>query len=109
MSEDGEVIAGEDRLKAHGRSRTRPPAFLRFHLAHDVEASLSSSGQGVALDAGSAGVWLFSVQDHRVTLEESVIFATFRGRQRTAQIVVAVPDDGSPIIWRFTKMRTGSA
>jgi uncharacterized heparinase superfamily protein len=110
LAADGLVIAGEDRLENLKRtSKTSGEALLRFHLAPDVTARLSSSGQGVSLDAGSAGVWLFSVDGALVSVEESIIFATFRGRQRTAQLVMPVALDGSPLIWRFTKMRDSAA
>jgi uncharacterized heparinase superfamily protein len=110
MAADGLVLAGEDRLEAT-KGRQRPPreALLRFHLAPEVRAEATSSGLGAALDAGAAGVWLFSVEEGTVYVEESVVFATFRGRQRSSQLVIPLPADGKPVIWRFTRMRDGSA
>jgi uncharacterized heparinase superfamily protein len=106
LSADGEVIAGEDRLESVKKGRIKPAeAVIRFHLGPDVRGQLSRSGQGVALDAGVAGLWLFSAENVQIDLEESVIFATFRGRQRTSQIVLPMPQDNAPVIWRFTRMR----
>jgi uncharacterized heparinase superfamily protein len=106
LSADGTVIAGEDRLERTGRNAPLVrDAVVRFHLAPEIRPNLASSGENVALDAGAAGIWLFSAQGARIYVEESIIFATFRGRQRTTQLVVEVPDDGKPLIWRFTKMR----
>lgn len=100
LSEDGTVLAGEDRLEG-------PPVAhsLRFHLHPAIQPIATEQGLTVLLRWAGNEVWAFTA-DRPVVIEESVAVALADGPRRSFQLVVPNPSprSGEAIIWSFRRL-----
>lgn len=104
LSEDGQVLDGEDRFRPKGGSEAAEAA-IRFHLAPGIRASVTQAGRVVMLLLPNRDVWQFEVGPAEARLEDSVFFAATDGPRRTAQIVVTVDAVAVPEVrWRFARL-----
>ena len=105
LARDGRLLSGEDMLtREGGRPQRAPQRYdIRFHLHPRVSVAPGGSEGTVLLSAGRETV-LFEATAGKVSVEESVLFATPTGAQRTLQIVIAgaaEPDVAIP--WSFAR------
>ena len=107
LGNDGKEVRGEDRLIAKGRRRIREaaPYAIRFHLAPEVEATITADGMGAILRSPGAPPWNFRCRGAMLQLEES-LFVDGHGRlQQIVQLVVVgeVSAIGGEIAWQFRR------
>lgn len=108
LSTDGKDIRGEDMLlPAQRRKRPTPAAFvLRFHLAPQVDASLTADGQGALLRIDMGALWQFRAGAGQLTIEES-LWVDGDGRPHpTKQLVVTAMAEtgGSSLGWLLKRV-----
>ena len=111
LSNEGSVIDGTDRFFRTGgqpiRDNGRDLVAIRFHLHPEVELYYDSADR-LVLGARDADYWVFSCDDVKPQIEESIFFAAIAGPRRTRQIVLAFnASESGEIIWRFTRTRLG--
>ena len=105
LTRDGRTLSGEDRLTSEGGRADRTPQNfdIRFHLHPRVAVAPGGNSASLTLSAGRETV-LFEAAAGKVSVEESVFFATPTGSQRTLQIVIsggAEPD--ATVAWSFSR------
>ena len=103
LSEDGDRLDGLDRiLPATSGGRCDVAYVVRFHLHPTIRAEVVD---GVVQMVGVTGeAWEFHCADAVPVLEDSVHLADLHGLRRTAQISLAVADDGPREIgWVFLR------
>jgi uncharacterized heparinase superfamily protein len=108
LSQDGRELRGEDILLPAPRRRKASAAVIaiRFHLAPDVEPTLTGDGQGALLRTPAGPVWQFRVGDGRAVIEESLWVDRDGRPQPTLQLVVngEASAGGASIGWLFKRM-----
>lgn len=108
LSSDGKDIRGEDMLLPAPR-RKRPaalPYVLRFHLAPQVDASLTADGQGALLRIDMGALWQFRCGAGQLTIEDS-LWVDGDGRPHaTKQLVVSAMAEpgGSSLGWLLKRV-----
>lgn len=107
LGNDGKEVRGEDRLIAKGRRKIREaaPYAIRFHLAPNVEATLTADGMGALIRSSGAPPWNFRCRGAMLQVEES-LFVDGQGRTvPTLQLVVVgeVSAIGGEIAWQFRR------
>jgi uncharacterized heparinase superfamily protein len=106
LDADGSRLTGEDRLEPLpklGAVRVAPFA-VRFHLHPAVLARQSESGQEIRLIAPSGEEWRFSVEGHRIDLEESIYYAAPHNMHSARQLVIRGASDGDSIVrWSLAR------
>ena len=108
LSRDGRQLMGMDGLVAGKASGQRTPKRfdIRFHLHPDVRVDGDATEEGLVLIVGGERI-SFDAKGASLSVEESVLFATPKGSQRTLQIVLsgdAVPNNS--VEWSFTRPGT---
>ncbi|MEO8723453.1 MAG: heparinase II/III family protein [Sphingobium sp.] len=108
VSSDGKDIRGEDMLLPTERRRKPVPApfTLRFHLAPQVEASLTADNQGALLRIDMGALWQFRTGAGTLTVEES-LWVDGDGRPHpTQQLVVnaTAESGGSSVGWLLKRV-----
>lgn len=108
LSADGREIRGEDMLLPAPRRRkpAAVPYALRFHLAPDIEPTVTADGQGAVLRMEDGILWQFRVGGGRLTVEES-LWVDGAGRPAaTQQLVISAEAEpgGSSIGWLLKRM-----
>ena len=101
LSVDGRQLTGEDMLLPAGRRKATPSFAIRFHLAPEVEVTLTADSLGALLRIDSGPLWQFRCKGAALTVEESLwVDATGRPRQ-TQQLVVTgeSPAGGASVAW----------
>src|SRR5262249_47152350 len=106
LARDGSRLDGEDVFygpDGNDVPKNVPDQFaIRFHLHFAVKASRRTDGNSVLLVLPSKETWLFTAQNMRVELADSVFLSATDGPRRTSQIVVAGRARTSPrVIWTF--------
>jgi uncharacterized heparinase superfamily protein len=107
LGNDGKELRGSDQLMPKGRKKIREsaPYAVRFHLAPQVEATITADGMGAILRSKGAPPWNFRCRGGNLTVEES-LWTDGRGRaQRTIQLAVVgeVSALGGEIGWQFRR------
>lgn len=108
MSSDGKDIRGEDMLLPAQR-RKKPVAAgyaLRFHLAPQVDASLTADGQGALLRIDMGALWQFRCGAGSLSIEDS-LWVDGDGRPHaTKQLVVTATAEpgGSNLGWLLKRV-----
>ena len=107
LGNDGKEVRGADQLIPKGRKKIRESASysVRFHLAPDVEATVTADGMGAILRSRGAPPWNFRCRGGNLVVEES-LWIDARGRpQATTQLVIAgeVSALGGEIGWTFRR------
>jgi len=112
LSKDGATVHGLDALVDADPKRPAGvvPYALRFHLHPNVQATLDRGDGAVTLDLPSGASWRFEVAGQRVTLEDSIFYASPDGAGRARQIVVEAQSSMiREIAWRFTRIKEAKA
>lgn len=103
-------LTGEDMLVSQsGRRRPAdmPPAVLRFHLHPRLTAAASAAGDYARIDCPDGTIWLFMVEDGRLSIEDSIYFGGLSTQRVTRQIVVPVAEADVPVRWQLIRHRAG--
>mgnify|MGYP003633929378 CR=1 FL=1 len=108
MSGDGKDIRGEDMLLPAER-RKKPatvPYALRFHLAPQVDASLTADGQGALLRIDMGALWQFRCGSGALTIEDSLWIDGDGRPHASKQIVVSAVAEpgGSSLGWLLKRV-----
>jgi uncharacterized heparinase superfamily protein len=105
LSVDGRELRGEDMLLPSGRRKRAAPFAIRFHLAPEVEVTLTADSLGALLRIEGGALWQFRCKGAELTVEESLwVDAAGRPRQ-TQQLVVSgdSPPGGASVSWLFKR------
>ena len=109
LGENGDRLEGQDSLIAEDSASRRKkstgpvPVALRFHLHPGARAELSEDKLFVLIEIAGKGMWRFEAGSHPLDIEDSIIFATRQGQQRTSQIVVGqTMQAGESLDWSLT-------
>jgi uncharacterized heparinase superfamily protein len=105
LSVDGRQLGGEDMLLPSGRRKRAAPFAIRFHLAPQVEVTLTADSQGALLRIEDGPLWQFRCKGGLLGVEES-LWVDAVGRPRaTQQLVVAgeSPPGGASVSWLFKR------
>lgn len=105
LSADGRQLVGEDMLLPAGRRKRAAPFAIRFHLAPEVEVTLTADNQGALLRVDGGPLWQFRCKGGALAVEES-LWVDGAGRPReTQQLVVAgqSPAGGASVSWLFKR------
>ena len=105
LSVDGRQLVGEDMLLPAGRRKRAAPFAIRFHLAPDVEVTLTADNQGALLRIDGGPLWQFRCKGGALGVEES-LWVDGAGRPReTQQLVVSAqsPAGGASVSWLFKR------
>jgi uncharacterized heparinase superfamily protein len=105
LSVDGRQLSGEDMLLPAGRRKRTAPFAIRFHLAPEVEVTLTADSQGALLRIADGPLWQFRCKGGVLCTEESLwVDATGRPRE-TQQLVVTAesPPGGASVSWLFKR------
>ncbi|MBA2921105.1 heparinase [Sphingomonas sp. MAH-20] len=105
LSVDGRQLSGEDMLLPAGRRKRAAPFAIRFHLAPEVEVTLTADSQGALLRIDDGPLWQFRCKGGVLSTEESLwVDATGRPRE-TQQLVVTgeSPAGGANVSWLFKR------
>jgi uncharacterized heparinase superfamily protein len=107
LGNDGKELRGADQLMSKGRKKIREsaPYAVRFHLAPEVEATVTADGMGAILRSKGAPPWNFRCRGGNLALEES-LWVDGRGEpRRTNQLVIVgeVSALGGEIGWTFRR------
>jgi uncharacterized heparinase superfamily protein len=107
LGNDGKELRGADQLIAKGRRKIREsaPYAVRFHLAPDVEATVTADGMGAILRSKGAPPWNFRCRGGNLAIEES-LWIDGRGQpHRVIQLVIVgeVSALGGEIGWQFRR------
>jgi len=107
LGNDGKELRGADHLEPKGRKRIRESAgyAARFHLAPDVEPTITADGMGAILRSKGAPPWNFRCRGGNLAVEES-LWIDGRGEpHRTMQLVILgeISALGGEIGWQFRR------
>ena len=107
LGNDGKEVRGEDRLIPRGRKKIREsaPFAIRFHLAPDVEPTVTADGMGAILRSSGAPPWNFRCRGAMLVIEESLAIDGDGQPVPTLQMVVVgeVSGVGGDISWQFRR------
>jgi len=107
LGNDGKELRGADHLQPKGRKKIREsaPYAARFHLAPEVEPTITADGMGAILRSNGAPPWNFRCRGGNLVVEES-LWIDGRGQpHRTMQLVIVgeVSPLGGEIGWQFRR------
>jgi uncharacterized heparinase superfamily protein len=105
LSVDGRQLSGEDMLLPAGRRKRTAPFAIRFHLAPEVEVTLTADSQGALLRIDDGPLWQFRCKGGLLATEES-LWVDASGRPReTQQLVISAesPAGGANVSWLFKR------
>ena len=107
LGNDGKEIRGADHLIPKGRKKIRELAAyaVRFHLAPEVEATVTADGMGAILRSKGAPAWNFRCRGGNLATEEG-LWIDGRGQPHgTMQLVIVgeVSALGGEIGWQFRR------
>ncbi|HYZ48278.1 MAG TPA: heparinase II/III-family protein, partial [Sphingomonas sp.] len=105
LSVDGRQLSGEDMLLPAGRRKRAAPFAIRFHLAPNVEVTLTADSLGALLRIEDGPLWQFRCKGGVLGVEES-LWVDAAGRPRpTQQLIIAAesPPGGANVSWLFKR------
>jgi uncharacterized heparinase superfamily protein len=98
LAESGDDLRGEDLVEAEA-----PPAFtVRFHLHHNVTATLHEDGGSVLLRLPSGAAWRLRARGGRISVEDSV--QMFGEARPTTQVAVAAEAGSGTVQWAIGRV-----
>jgi uncharacterized heparinase superfamily protein len=107
LGNDGKELRGADQLIAKGRRKVREavPFAVRFHLARNVEATLTADGMGAILRSRGTPPWNFRCRGAMLTTEESIVVDGAGASHPTTQLVIVgeMSGIGGEIGWQFRR------
>ena len=105
LRRDGDLLDGEDSLSATNGASAQQPFVIRFHLHPAIRAE-ASDGNGIKLRLPDDECWIFSTDETKPELEESIFFASAEGPRRTLQIAVAGTFPTQSLVkWSFARVK----
>jgi uncharacterized heparinase superfamily protein len=107
LGNDGKELRGADQLIQKGRRKVKgaAPFATRFHLAPDVEPTLTADGMGAILRSRGTPPWNFRCRGALLSTEES-IFVDGAGRSHNStQLVIngEMSGIGGEVGWQFRR------
>jgi uncharacterized heparinase superfamily protein len=107
LGNDGKELRGTDQLMPKGRRKVRDavPFAARFHLARDVEATLTADGMGAILRSRGTPPWNFRCRGAMLTIEESLFIDGAGEPHKSTQLVIVgeMSGIGGEIGWQFRR------
>lgn len=108
LGNEGRELRGEDMLLPAGRRRRAAdvPFVLRFHLAPDVEPTLTADGLGALLRLELGALWQFRAGGGALTIDES-LWVDANGRPHPSRQLVlssTVQPGGSSVGWLLKRV-----
>ena len=107
LGNDGKELRGADQLIGRGRRKVREfvPFAVRFHLARNVEATLTADGMGAILRSKGTPPWNFRCRGAMLTTEESLVVDGAGASHPTTQLVIVgeMSGIGGEIGWQFRR------
>jgi uncharacterized heparinase superfamily protein len=107
LGNDGKEVRGSDTLVAKGRRKVKDAVqyAVRFHLAPDVEPTLTADGMGAILRSPGAPPWNFRVRGGMLTIEESLWIDGRAQLKRSNQLVIVgeFSGIGGEVAWKLRR------
>ena len=107
LGNDGKELRGADQLLPKGRRKVREfvPFAVRFHLARNVEPTLTADGMGAILRSRGTPPWNFRCRGAMLTTEESIVVDGSGAPQNTMQLVIVgeMSGIGGEVGWQFRR------
>ncbi len=107
LGNDGKELRGADQLIQKGRRKVRGavPFAVRFHLAPDVEPTLTADGMGAILRSRGTPPWNFRCKGAGLTTEESIVIDGSGDAHKSTQLVIAgeMSGIGGEVGWQFRR------
>jgi uncharacterized heparinase superfamily protein len=107
LGNDGKEVRGADTLTPKGRRKVKDaaPYAIRFHLAPDVEPTLTADGMGAILRSPGAPPWNFRVRGGMLTIEESLWIDGLGNSRSTNQLVIVgeFSGIGGEVAWKLRR------
>ena len=107
LGNDGKELRGADQLLQKGRRKVRGavPYAVRFHLAPDVEPTLTADGMGAILRSRGTPPWNFRCRGAMLTIEESIVIDGAGEAHKSTQLVIAgeMSGIGGDLGWQFRR------
>ena len=107
LGNDGKELRGADQLEPKGRKRIREaaPFAIRFHLAREVEPTLTADGMGAILRSRGAPAWNFRCRAANLSIDESLVVDGRGQAQSSLQLVISseVSSFGGEVAWQFRR------
>jgi uncharacterized heparinase superfamily protein len=109
LSDQGGFLTGIDRFLRNGgapvRDDGRDQVAIRFHIHPDIELYHDARGQ-LVLAARNADRWVFTCNEVKPQVEESIFFAGLGGPRRSRQVVLAFKaSEFGEVRWQMTRTR----
>jgi len=107
LGNDGKELRGADQLIQKGRRKVRRavPFAVRFHLAPDVEPTLTADGLGAILRSRGTPPWNFRCRGAMLSTEESLVIDGAGAAHNSTQLVIAgeMSGIGGEVGWQFRR------
>jgi uncharacterized heparinase superfamily protein len=107
LGNDGKELRGADQLIQKGRRKVRGavPFAVRFHLAPDVEPTLTADGMGAILRSSGTPPWNFRCKGAGLTIEESIVIDGAGEAHKSTQLVIGgeMSGIGGEVGWQFRR------
>ena len=107
LGNDGKELRGADQLIQKGRRKVRGaiPFAVRFHLAPDVEPTVTADGMGAILRFRGTPPWNFRCRGARLTTEESIVIDGAGAPHTSTQLVIngEMSGIGGEVGWQFRR------
>ncbi len=107
LGNDGKELRGADQLIQKGRRKVRGavPFAARFHLAPDVEPTLTADAMGAILRSRGTPPWNFRCRGAKLTIEESIVIDGGGGAHKSSQLVIVgeMSGIGGEVGWQFRR------
>jgi uncharacterized heparinase superfamily protein len=107
LGNDGKELRGADQLVQKGRRKVRGavPFAVRFHLAPDVEPTLTADGMGAILRFRGTPPWNFRCRGAMLAIEESLVVDGTGAAHQSTQLVIngEMSGIGGEVGWQFRR------
>jgi uncharacterized heparinase superfamily protein len=107
LGNDGKELRGADQLIQKGRRKVRGavPFAVRFHLAPDVEPTLTADGMGAILRFRGTPPWNFRCRGAMLKIEESLVVDGTGAAHQSTQLVIngEMSGIGGEVGWQFRR------
>jgi uncharacterized heparinase superfamily protein len=107
LGNDGKELRGADQLIQKGRRKVKSsvPFAVRFHLAPDVEPTLTADGMGAILRSRGTPPWNFRCKGAALATEESIVIDGAGAPHRSTQLVISgeMSGIGGEVGWQFRR------
>jgi uncharacterized heparinase superfamily protein len=107
LGNDGKELRGADQLIQKGRRKvkTAVPFATRFHLAPDVEPTLTADGRGAILRSRGTPPWNFRCRGALLSIEESIVIDGAGEAHKSTQLVIngEMSGIGGEVGWQFRR------